>query len=124
MSVLVQRVAKQNVLHSNFKFLKPFFCIRFPVRTSGPATRLPFSVLQIFQHPFNMFYSRFTFFYDGNPADPFIALNRREVIPFHHIVGIGCQCFLHITRHLMQNTIGNFNCHSLFLASSNIANSK
>ena len=78
---------------------------------SRPAAGLPFSFFQFFNHTDNMLYPRFAFFDDGNPANPFVALNRRKIIPFHKNVRFGCQCFLHITRHFMQDAIGNFTCH-------------
>jgi RNA polymerase sigma-70 factor, ECF subfamily len=52
------------------------------VRTAWPATRPPHSFLEFRAYPLNVLPSRFRFLDSDNPADPFVARERRNILPF------------------------------------------
>src|SRR5262249_52511979 len=52
------------------------------VRAAWPATRPAHSLLKLRTYTLNVLLSGFRFFYGDNPADPFIARERRNILPF------------------------------------------
>ena len=55
--------------------------IAFTMRAAGPATRPAVSLLQLRAYPVDMLLSGLRFFDGDHPADPFIARERRNVLP-------------------------------------------
>lgn len=71
-----------------FWIFKPFFGFWPSVGASGPAAGLPYSLFQLCYHAVNVFCAGFSFFDDGNPANPLIALNGGKFIPSCNNIGI------------------------------------
>ena len=64
--------------NSGFRFL---FSLS-PVRTTWPATRPTHSFFKLRAYPLNVLPPGFRFLYGGYPADPFIACEWRNILPF------------------------------------------
>ncbi len=108
------RINKINLIL--FHISKPLLRTFATMRTSRPATGSFFSRFYIFAESLNMFLSRFCFFHNGRPADPFIASEWRESIPCISDFLISKNGLAHIIRKIMDDTGEKlYNIHSCFL---------
>jgi hypothetical protein len=71
------------------------------VRTARPATRSAHSFLKFRAYSLNVLSSRFRFLDGDNPADPLIAREWRNVLPFCPCNGIGNENLSQIRRYIV-----------------------
>jgi hypothetical protein len=74
------------------------------MRTARPTTGSPLSVLEAGTAPFDPVSSCFCFFCRLDPADPFIARKRRNILPRLQRFGVGGQCLFQIRGQIMDHT--------------------
>jgi hypothetical protein len=72
------------------------------VRTAWPATRPAHSFLEFRAYPLNMLSSGFRFLDGDNPADPLIAREWRNILPFFPSNGIGNENFSQIRWYVVH----------------------
>jgi hypothetical protein len=74
------------------------------MRTAGPTTGSALSVFEAGTAPFDSASSRFCFFGRLDPADPFIARERRNVLPRLQCFCVGGQCLFQVCGQVMDHT--------------------
>ena len=74
------------------------------MRTARPTTGPPFSVFEARTAPFDPVISCFCFFSRLDPADPFVARKRRNVLPGLQRLCVGDQCLFQVRGQVMDHT--------------------
>jgi len=77
------------------------------VRTAWPAARSPHSFLKFRAYSLNVLSSRFRSLHGDNPADPLIAREWRNVLPFCPCDGIGNENLSQIRRYIVYCARGD-----------------
>lgn len=80
---------------------------RSAVRTAGPATRAAHSFLKFCAYPLNVLLSGFGSLHRDNPADPLVASERRNVLPFFPRRRIRNKSFPQIRRQTVYRARGD-----------------
>ena len=78
-------------------------CLVSSVDTTHPTTRTSHSFIQLRNHPINMLRSGFRLLDGDDPADPFVAGERRQTIPSRQRARIGGERPVQIRWHAMHN---------------------
>src|SRR5215475_1274192 len=73
------------------------------VRTARPTTGSPLSVLEVGTAPFDPVSSCFWFFGRLDPTDPFIARERRNVLPRRQRFGVGDECLFQVRGEIVDH---------------------
>ena len=74
------------------------------MRTARPTTGSPLSIFEAGTAPFDPASSCFCFFSRLDPADPFIARERRNIFPCLQRFCVGGQCLFQIRGQVMDHT--------------------
>ena len=80
---------------------------RSAVRTARPATRPAYSFFKFRAHPLNVLPSGFRFLDGDNPANPLIAREWRNILPFCPRRRIRAENFSQIRRHTVDRASGD-----------------
>ena len=93
------------------------------MRTAWPATRPAHSFLEFRAYPFNVLPSGFRFLDGDNPADPLVAREWRNILPFGPRNGIGNENLSQIWWYIVYRARGDgFLGHGLHFPSLRIDN--
>lgn len=87
------------------------------MRATRPATRPAYSFFQLRAHSLDVLHSGFRLLDGDNPADPFIAGERGNVLPLCQRGGVGNQGFSQIRWQAMDHACGELCCHGITLRS-------
>ena len=83
------------------------FSLTSAVRTARPATRAAHSFFKFGAYALNVLPSGFRFLDGNNPADPFIACEWRNILPFSPRRRVRCEGFSQIRWHTVQPASGD-----------------
>ena len=86
-----------------------------PMRATGPTARPAHAFFQLRLHPLHVLLPGFRFLHRDHPADPFIARQRRNVLPSRQRRRISDQRLPQIRRHFVHHAAGKFFAHRLIL---------
>lgn len=92
---------------NDLQISEPLLRLGSAMRTTRPTTGLTFAFSQLRTHSSDMVGPRLRLLDDSHPADPFVALDRRKVIPFCEQVWLGRQDLSHVWRHFVQYAGGD-----------------
>jgi len=79
-----------------------------PVDAAYPAARPAHAVLQLRDHPLNVFIACLLLLYSDCPADPLVAGERGDILPQPQRLRVGCKRLSYISRQLMNCAARNF----------------
>ena len=82
-----------------------------PMRATGPAARAAHATNEFGEGFFDADVARFGFFAGGDPANPFVARERRDVRPRRSGRAVSRQRFPPVRRHFMHRASENFLGH-------------
>ena len=77
------------------------------MNATDPATRTAHSFLELAHHPFYMILSRCLLLDRDRPADPLVARERRDVLPFRERRFVGSERFTQVHRQHVHRATGN-----------------
>lgn len=77
------------------------------MNTAHPATRAAFAASEVRDGPFDMLLSDLRRLDRFNPANPFVARQRRDIFPSRQGSLLGCQGFPQIRRQFVDHACGN-----------------
>lgn len=77
------------------------------MNTAHPAARAAFPAFEVCDRPLDMLLSDLSCLDRFNPANPFVARQRRKAFPFCQRRLVGCEGFLQVQRQFVNHALGN-----------------
>lgn len=97
----------ERIHECNWYLFEPFLCLWIAMRTPRPTARALFTADQFLAHTFNMLGSRFWFFNNGYPANPFVSGNWSNSIPSIEKSWVRTKLLLYVWRNFVECTVCN-----------------